>query len=262
MIAKSLVVLAAAALAVATPIKEGRRLHKRCGSTPKLPVNGDHQELPAPEAGLRLKGIALGYGIQNYTCASADATPVATGALAGLYDIQPFYPDQGDASLDQATFDGLTAAVIEAAADNIPLNLLPDLPDRVPKSVPGADAVSPFNTPFAPLPVPGLDIQLQPIGEHYFDSNGVPTFKLDSGLSIMCAKLDGFDAPDDSAAGPGGEGAVAWLRLGAKEGTEGNGTEGIKFVYRVNTGAGSSHGCKEGGKSDSSYYTAAYWFYG
>lgn len=219
-------------------------------------------ELPPPEKGLRLKGIALGYGIQNYTCADAGANATATGALAGLYDIMPFYPGQGDASLDQEAFDGLTAAVIEAAADNIPLNLVTDMPDRAPASVPGADATSPFNTPFAPLPIPGQDIQLQPMGEHFFNSEGVPVFKLDSGLSIMCAKLDGFDAPLDAAAGPAGEGAVAWLRLGAKEGTEGNGTEGIKFVYRVMTGAGSSHGCKDGGKSDSSYYTAEYWFYG
>lgn len=262
MIANSLLVLATAALAAATPINSGRRLHRRCnGVKPVLPVNGDFQELPAPEAGVRLKKIALGYGIQNYTCAGTDADPVATGALAGLYDLTPFYPNPEDAnSLDQETFDRLTAMVIESAAENIPLNLLDSLPDRVPNSSPGADLTSPF-LPAAALPIPGMDgFELPHVGEHFFDNAGVPTFKLEDGLSIKCAKLDGFNAPLSAAAGANGEAAVAWLRLGAKENTPG--TEGLKFVYRVQTGAGSSHGCKEGGKSDSSFYTAAYWFFG
>lgn len=279
MIANSLLVLATAALAAATPINSGRRLHRRCnGVKPVLPVNGDFrtlpltcptqihiltshtEELPAPE-GVRLKKIALGYGIQNYTCAGTDADPVATGALAGLYDLTPFYPNPEDAnSLDQETFDRLTAMVIESASENIPLNLIDSLPDRVPNSSPGADLSSPF-LPAAALPIPGMDgFELPHVGEHFFDDAGVPTFKLEDGLSIKCAKLDGFNAPLSAAAGANGEAAVAWLRLGAKENTPG--TEGLKFVYRVQTGAGSSHGCKEGGKSDSSFYTAAYWFFG
>ncbi|KAK0387347.1 hypothetical protein NLU13_5660 [Sarocladium strictum] len=262
MIANTLLVLATAALAAATPINKPGGA--RCkGANPVLPVNGDFPELPAPPAGARLKRIALGYGIQNYTCAGADAAPVATGALAGLFDITPLYPNPEDPrSLDQATFDRLTAMVVESASTNIPLQLVSTLPDRVPNAAPGADASKPF-LPAKDLPVPGLaGVKLKHTGEHFFTDAGVPMFKLDDGLSIQCAKLDGFNAPKSAAAGPHGEAAVAWLRLGVKEGTEGKGTNGLKFVYRVETGGGSSHGCKDGGASDSSFYTAAYWFYG
>lgn len=264
MIAKSLLVLATAALAAATPIDSGRRLHRRCsGPKPVLPVNGDFPELPPPPPDARLKRIALGYGIQNYTCAGTDADPVATGALAGLFDMTPFYPNPEDPkSLDQATFDRLTAIVMESASKNIPLKLEDALPDRVPNSSPGADASSPF-LPSFPLPIPGMDgFELKHTGQHFFTDAGVPMFKLDDGLTIQCAKLDASNAPKSAASGADGEGAVAWLRLGVKEGTEGKGTNGLKFVYRVQTAAGSSHGCKEGGNSDSSFYTAAYWFYG
>lgn len=51
-------------------------------STPNIPLNG----LPAPDPSLQLKHIALGLGTQNYTCANTSTTPLATGALATLYD--------------------------------------------------------------------------------------------------------------------------------------------------------------------------------
>jgi len=41
--------------------------------------------LPSP-SGLQLRYIALGYGTQNYTCASASAVPVSIGAVATLYN--------------------------------------------------------------------------------------------------------------------------------------------------------------------------------
>lgn len=213
---------------------------------------------------MKLKRIALGYGIQNYTCSidkDGKLGPAATGALAGLYDITNLYPGQGPKSLDQATFDSLTRKVVETADLNIPLNLEDILENRVPDATAGASLSKPFKAK-ASLPVPGTKLKLPYIGQHYFDSAGVPTFKLDGGLSIAAKKLDAYDAPKASAGGKNGEKAVAWLRLGPKEGTEGSSTKGVKMVYRVSTGAGSAHSCPEEGPSDSSFYTAAYWFYG
>ncbi|KAL1310524.1 hypothetical protein AAFC00_000808 [Neodothiora populina] len=45
------------------------------------PLNG----LPSPVQ-LRFKYVALGLGTQNYTCANTSSSPVATGAVATLYD--------------------------------------------------------------------------------------------------------------------------------------------------------------------------------
>jgi hypothetical protein len=45
--------------------------------------------LPAPDAGLVLKEVAIGKGTQNYTCADSTSasTPVLIGALATLYNV-------------------------------------------------------------------------------------------------------------------------------------------------------------------------------
>ncbi|PHH86963.1 hypothetical protein CDD83_9480 [Cordyceps sp. RAO-2017] len=56
-------------------------------TAPSLPQTGTGHELPPPRPGLRLKHIALGFGIQNYTCARPGAEATSTGALAMLYDI-------------------------------------------------------------------------------------------------------------------------------------------------------------------------------
>ncbi|KAI9640068.1 hypothetical protein NHQ30_011470 [Ciborinia camelliae] len=55
-------------------------------ATPSLPVNGGApaSALPAPTGTLAY--VALGRGIQNYTCSAVGATPVALGAVASLYD--------------------------------------------------------------------------------------------------------------------------------------------------------------------------------
>jgi hypothetical protein len=62
--------------------------------------------------------VGLGHGIQNYTCASENAT--AIGALAVIYDITPLYPGMTSISLSAEDFNGLSANVLWNSA--IPLN--------------------------------------------------------------------------------------------------------------------------------------------
>ncbi|RYC78771.1 hypothetical protein BFJ63_vAg18356, partial [Fusarium oxysporum f. sp. narcissi] len=98
MLARFFFVLPSAAFALASPPG-----HKLCPSqsgmptkpTPVLPSNGGGSELPEPSEDVSLKHIALGFGIQNYTCADTAASPTPVGALAVLYDVTHLYPGQG-----------------------------------------------------------------------------------------------------------------------------------------------------------------------
>ncbi|KAH8756089.1 hypothetical protein F5883DRAFT_649684 [Diaporthe sp. PMI_573] len=56
------------------------------------------KSLPAPSMNLTVTHVALGHGIQHYTCASENATATALGALAVIYDITPLYPEMTFAS--------------------------------------------------------------------------------------------------------------------------------------------------------------------
>ncbi|KAK2062003.1 malate dehydrogenase [Colletotrichum caudatum] len=247
MLAKTFVLLASLALASAAPAKRQAGCPKPIAAT--LPTHGDGTELPAPAANLVLKYIALGHGIQNYTCVATNATTVtatATGALAALYDAHALYPKAGPGSLPSVDdFDALTSKAVR----DTPLPLVSDGVTRF-----GASASAPFPAP-ADLNLPGV-APLKRIGVHYFDSTGVPTFDLGADL-FKGAKLAGIKAPASADAGPESTGAVDWLQLGDK-----GGSRGITDVYRVVTAGGVAHKCTEGGASDSVPYAAYYWFYG
>ncbi|KAF4452735.1 hypothetical protein F53441_4446 [Fusarium austroafricanum] len=261
MLAKSFLVLASATMALASPIMSGGPLGPGApgplnhgpGSSckpgkpaPVLPVNGGPSELPAPSAGATLKHIALGFGIQNYTCADAAATPAAVGALAVLYDVTHLYPGQSRSSLTQEKWASLTADVLNTG--KVPLNLK--------ENGVGASLTNPFPKS-QDLQVQGLRQKLPYIGHHFFNAAGVPTFDLDKvSQLLLCKKIDGIKAPASAPAGPDGTGAVDWLYLG-----DSGGSIGVNSVYRVLTAGGASHGCKAKG-TDSTSYTTLYWFYG
>ncbi|EFQ31458.1 malate dehydrogenase [Colletotrichum graminicola] len=249
MLAKTFLLLASLALASAAPAK---RQAGRCGSqpvVPTLPTHGNGAELPAPAADLVLKYLALGHGIQNYTCVATDATTltaVATGALAGLYDAQPLYPNAGPGSLPSVdAFDALTTNTVWDA----PLPLVSDGVTRF-----GASSTAPFPAP-ADLVLPNV-APLKQIGVHFFDNTGVPTFKVGADI-LKGAKLDGIKAPSSADPGPEKTGAVDWLQLGDK-----GGSKGITAVYRVVTAGGVANKCTTAGASDSVPYAAYYWLYG
>ncbi|GKT59967.1 malate dehydrogenase [Colletotrichum tofieldiae] len=253
MLAKTLLVLASLALASAAPAK--RQAGAGCGSqppAPSLPANGNGAELPPVAAGLVLKHIALGHGIQNYTCASTNATGAttlaasATGALAALYDAAPLYPNAGPGSLPSVdAFNALNTNVVWDS----PLPLVSDGVSRF-----GASTSAPFPAA-ADLVLPSI-APLKQIGVHFFDDAGVPTFQVGEDL-FKGGKLNGTKAPSSADVGPEKTGAVDWLLLGDK-----GASKGVTTVYRVVTAGGVAHQCTVAGATDSVPYATYYWFYG
>lgn len=219
--------------------------------TPPSPA----KELSNPPNGLKLLHIALGFGIQNYTCSAQDTKPSATGALAVLYDVLPLYPKQSRHSLSEAQFTALPSDVLAQHA--VPLKL-DNTESRADPAHPGASLTNPFPAP-AGLQVDGVDKPLEYIGHHFFNDKGVPSFFLDNGKIFLTSKRDeAIDAPTSASAGPDGTGAVGWLKLSATGAAVGP----AKFVYRVLTAGGNSHGCANGAGDDTTSYAATYWFYG
>ncbi|KAG5970715.1 hypothetical protein E4U55_001480 [Claviceps digitariae] len=221
---------------------------------PTLPqIKGAHN-LPQPPPGSELLHIALGFGLQNYSCPSIGHPPIATGALAMLYDITALYPGQSRLSLSHQAFDGLPCRAIWSHI--VPLNLNYSTAGRVEPSSPGASQTHPFPDN-GPLQIWGLQ-PLPFLGHHLFTSTGVANFILaDGATNLLANKLAAVDAPDQADKGPQGTGAVAWLQLDAQHGSVGR----AKYVYRVLTVGGAPHGCARAAGQDSTTYTAMYWFF-
>ncbi|KAH6692783.1 hypothetical protein BKA61DRAFT_663117 [Leptodontidium sp. MPI-SDFR-AT-0119] len=190
---------------------------------PVLPSSGNLIELPIPS--LSLKYIAVGRGVQNYTCITPDAAPVAIGAIAKLYD---------------ATDIAYTSTTL--------LHMFPPL------------AVT-ITTPHNPSTSLRLYSKiLKPLGHHFFDAAGTPIFDLHpAGEILFATKIQSVKAPATASKGPAGTGAVDWLYLGNK--TAGYTSIGLRAVYRVVTAGGISPGCSSAGESHSVDYAAEYWFY-
>ncbi|KAK5660053.1 hypothetical protein OQA88_13522 [Cercophora sp. LCS_1] len=254
--AKTFVLAALAAVASAAPTCGGK-------PTPTLPSTGDNAalDLPPPPSNLVLKKIAIGHGIQNYSC-SADpaATPVAKGALAVLYDATPLYPGTPRTGLSQGAFNSLTTTVLWH--QDIPLNLVNPAAAQAAAVLPSKSYVattSPFK-PKADLKLTNTPT-LKFLGHHYFDGQGTPTFDLfEAGLKAHVVRLDGVPVPPNADKGPLGTGAVGWLQLG----DSGQGKSiGINQVYRVITAGGVAEACAVAGEGIASVpYTAFYWYYG
>ncbi|CAK7212427.1 hypothetical protein SCUCBS95973_001459 [Sporothrix curviconia] len=233
-----------------------------------LPETGTGTELPAVAAGLSLLRIAVGHGIQNYTCASTTAATTATGALAVLYDITHLYPGTLSTGLSSDAFNAISGQLLWG--QDIPLNLQsasaaspgsPAAPNDLSETEYGAVVADPFPSP-SPLSLPGVLAAEAPfLGHHYFDATGVPTFDLSgSGLFGSMNKTGDVKAPSTAQTGILATGAVDWLQLTASS----NGLSvGIKQVYRVITAGGASETCAVLNAAGGSVpYTAFYWFFG
>lgn len=200
--------------------------------------------------GTSLKYILLGFGFQNYTCESTESDAAAVGALAMLYDATSLYPGQSAQSLSIEEFNELSITTLHSK--DIPLKL------QQPPLM-GADPSEPFLTPGEDLQLDSLAEPIPFVGHHFFNSKGVPQFKVSGAkgdVDFHAAKLDSIAAPSTADVGPDGTGAVGWLYLGAGEGTVGG-----SFLYRVVTAGGNSHGCSAGNSADSTSYTTQYWIY-
>ncbi|RAL66058.1 hypothetical protein DID88_005718 [Monilinia fructigena] len=117
-------------------------------TVPTLPLGAS--ELPAPTGTLAY--VALGRGIQNYTCSAVGAAPAAIGAVANLYDATEL------AKCDGATFTQFPGIAVYT-----------DLPSSSSASFLG----------------------LKPLGKHFFDASGTPTFDLSTISKILYAAKTG-----------------------------------------------------------------------
>jgi Protein of unknown function (DUF3455) len=187
-----------------------------------LPTN----TLPVPTG--TLKYVGLGIGTQNYTCATpySSATPSAVGAVATLSDAGAFL-QQNQAMI--GSLAGLALNMQVWSHGNV--------------QAPNA-------------------LGLSPLGQHFFDSAGHPTFALTACASQLVAKkVANMTAPADACPGSTGEGAVPWLYL--TDGGYGSTFGGVKDVYRVETAGGSAPAtCVNSPASFQVPYAAEYWFYG
>jgi hypothetical protein len=133
--------------------------------------------LPLPGAGYSLRHVAIGRGIQNYTCSSAAATekPVAIGAIASLFN---------------ATCTAVRAPTILADVTAMALDY------AVPTSEIAQQMLS---------------------GHHEFTKDGAPLFLLETELHnygfIQAAKNASSDAPATASKGTNQLGSVTWLKL-------------------------------------------------
>lgn len=207
-------------------------------TTPTLPTNGGctapssflymlikvsgNAELLSPTAALKF--VAVGRGVQNYSCAGAGAAPVAIGAVATLYD-----------------FTSL------AYTSETTLNTVPPIIVYEPISSTNGSTLSVGNTGTYPI-----------IGHHYFGADGTPTFDLFTvGDILFCKKIASVNAPAAASVGPDGTGAVPWLML-----TDKGGSVGVQEVYRVVTAGGKAPATCPDMNLISVQYAAEYWFFG
>jgi hypothetical protein len=133
--------------------------------------------LPLPGTGFSIRHVAVGRGVQNYTCSSSAATekPVANGAIAALFN---------------ATCSAVRAPTVLADVTTMALNY------AVPTSEIAQHLLS---------------------GHHEFNKDGAPFFLLDTDLHkygfIQAAKNGSSDAPATASKGTNGLGSVPWLKL-------------------------------------------------
>ncbi|EXJ90076.1 hypothetical protein A1O3_03145 [Capronia epimyces CBS 606.96] len=183
--------------------------------------------LPTPD-GLSLVHVAVGRGVQNYTCANATATPAAVGAVAKFYN----------ASCVAADYPDLLGLIPTVA-----------LSYRVPSA---ADA-----------PLEPSDLSLS--SHHFFSNTSTPVFAFDVSTGpqlgrVSAEKVKDSAAPSNAPAGVNGQGngAVPWLYLTSRPDTVGN----IKAVYRLSTAGGSPPAsCANQASAFSVDYSAIYWFW-
>jgi hypothetical protein len=176
--------------------------------------------------GLTLVAVAIGRGIQNYTCASTTATPSSIGALATLFDATAL------AYLDESLLHTIPGIIVNMPLPSTSTLVLPSI------------------------------LRAAVLGHHYFDASLTPTFDLSSvGKILFAGKTGDIKAPLTAPKGPAGSGAVDWLQLTAKSTYV---SEGLSLAYRVETAGGVGLSCNTSTSPtavQSVQYAAEYWFY-
>ncbi|EXJ95096.1 hypothetical protein A1O1_00215 [Capronia coronata CBS 617.96] len=183
--------------------------------------------LPTPD-GLKLVHVAIGRGVQNYTCANSTATPAAVGAIAKFYNASCVASDY------------------------------PDLLDLIPTVALSYPVPSGADSPLEPS-----DLGLS--SHHFFSNTTTPVFSFDvsSGPQlgrVTAQKTNDSVAPSNAPVGVNGQGngAVPWLYLKSRSTTVGD----IKAIYRLSTAGGSPPpSCADQPSTISVDYSAVYWFW-
>lgn len=177
--------------------------------------------LAAVSEGLSLRHIAIGRGVQNYTCASAAATdlPVANGAVATLFN----------ATCDAARLNIQTLTDITTLALDYAIPSDPEAVKRI-------------------------------SGHHEFTEKKIPLFKLQTDTVdygyVQCKPDDVKSAaPQTASKGSNGLGSVAWLKLNSVEG------DYKEVYRVNTAGGVAPKTCEGQPESFSVQYSAQYWFY-
>ncbi|KAL9638939.1 MAG: hypothetical protein Q9164_001248 [Protoblastenia rupestris] len=187
----------------------------------KVPLSNGTMNLPDPDG--PLKAITLGLGTQNYTCNVTTPAPVLVGAVATLLDLSPLLP------------------LIPADEGMKVLEILPAYL---------------LNFDYETI----LSFAMPVLGDHFFDGEGIPTFKLGELGHLEGKKVPGADLVAPMGASPGqegeGVGAINWLKLG-----DAGGSKGVSQGYRVQTAGGKAPvKCEKEGDFEVPY-AALYWFF-
>ncbi|KAF2861293.1 hypothetical protein K470DRAFT_256965 [Piedraia hortae CBS 480.64] len=207
-----------------------------CNASPTLPLGEVANSGPSPLPTLSgpPKFIALGLGTQNYTCNSTTGNYTSTGALARLFDAKPYLTRNKNEvqSLPRAYLD----RYLEFPCSQQPSDC----------SEEDEQCEELVNASFQPL-------SLRVLGEHYFDSAGVPTFDLYKGQGhpLLHGKKTG-ESPAPSKED------VHWLYLTCNGSTD---DRVVSSVYRVETAGGVPPDSCSGDGSIVVPYAAEYWFY-
>jgi len=198
----------------------------------RLPSTGTNTDLPSTNN--TVKFVAIGRGIQNYTCSAVGATPVALGAIAVLFDYTSI-----------------------ANSNESELNTFPSIAANVP-----FDPFTPTPTSLAGLPAATV------LGHHFFAADTTPTFNLTGApatnggnMILFGAKTASVNAPVGAPLGPDGTGAVAWLQLEAKTTVATEASVDIKEAYRVETAGGNPETLCSSVGVQTIPYAAEYWFF-
>lgn len=213
-----------------------------------------------------MKFLAVGHGLQNYTCANDSATAAATGALAVLYDATALYSSPAFANISSAVLwdQAIPLILLNQAAAGPVSAAAPATKDETAYQ---ANTVCPFATTNDALSLPQDNIKAPFLGVHYFDALGAPTFDLSASsdkLFFSGAKTGDVKAPTTADKGLLETGAVDWLQLG--DNARGL-SKGLSSVYRVVTAGGVVEACSVSGANPKGQvfsvpYAAQYWFFG
>ncbi|KAI7185097.1 hypothetical protein D0869_00215 [Hortaea werneckii] len=197
-----------------------------------LPYQTSTQELQSKQplldglpsnTNITLRYVALGVGVQNYTCngTSYVQTQSSDGALATLYDATAYLASNPSA-ISSLSIERLEAYEASHHCEESS-NREPQLPN---------------------------------LGEHFFTSDMVPTFDLfetEPQRKLSAAKIQAVEAPVPDT--------VSWLYLVDCEDGTSEGLEAAYRVETAKGVAPSSCNSEETGSQVAIAYTAQYWFY-